>query len=187
MFRFLLWRGITDIKAIFKEGEPQGSVDHYKERLDRVNSSAQWFFDNPESGLSDQLNQSERMSDFVFDAARSGNTGDSFPIPSSLVRPLQAAFCLHYNNNNMFLIGRADHEAYSVQEKYVEDVVSVLKKDYPGCAARALLVLGKAYGRSSIPLLSVASIATFWKLADSVFYKRQTNLVSSIPACHCLY
>lgn len=177
MFRFILWRGIEDNRALFTNSEPKYSLEAFREALDKANETARWFLNNPTTQLSEGWHRCEQITNAVYLTAQPVPGEGRFSFPKTLVPELEAVFRQHYNQENMLLIGGSDLEAYRVQDEYAQNVVSILSKEHPAYAVHALVILGKVYGRTSIPLLGVASVSLLWNLVKCDFYKDQLSLV----------
>lgn len=100
--------------------------------------------------------------------------------PSEIMQKLDEIFQNHYHPGNYHLIGRADEESYDVQERYANEVSELMASIRNEYGARALARLGKAYGCSSIPLLSKSSVKALWELCNSSYYKQQLSMVSFV-------
>ena len=114
---------------------------------------------------------------FVFPSPPSSYKG----IKPSTWEELDEIFIKHYRDC-WLSIGQADDDAYEIQDRYMCDVADVLGLECKYFGSRAIVLLGKVYGRTAVPLLTKGSIEAMWKVCSSSFYKRQLFLVSSLLA-----
>ena len=180
MFQYLILRGISDILRIFNHLEEVDSADILQQNIDNANAQAKLIWDDLEVPFSMRLVRCQLILNPVVNQVAKRRAEEHVAVPASVAEHLDDIFHRHYNRSNFSLIGCADSSAYEVQEKYAREIVSQLRKIDLGCAARATVVLGKVYGSTAIPLLSISSVSALWDLANSTFYKKQLSLVSSV-------
>jgi hypothetical protein len=97
--------------------------------------------------------------------------------PSSITGKLDELFRNHYGPDELLMIGQATEEAYHVQDLYARELSTMLGTIRDSYASRAITSLGKMYGKTSIPLLSIASVSWLWEVCQSCYYKRQLSMV----------
>jgi hypothetical protein len=182
MFKSLLMAGVMDILVIFNDARSISSTEARK-LIESVNEQAGVVWRRRGSG-----GVTARLSycrNFTSDAVRTVIASNSKDfrhetVPGSICERLDDVFAKHYGGpGGHLLIGRADDEAYAAQESYAVEVMNLLSSENDAWKARAAVRIGKVYGYTSLPLLSVSSIDGMWKACTSTFYKKQLSLVSS--------
>jgi hypothetical protein len=180
MFQYLILRGISDILRIFNYLEEVDSVGTLQQDINDANAQAKLIWDDLEVPFSMRLVRCQLILGPVVSQVAKKEAETHVAVPASVAECLDDIFHRHYNKGNFSLIGCADNSAYGVQENYAGEIVSQLRKISPECATRATVVLGKVYGSTGIPLLSISSVSALWDLANSAFYKKQLSLVSPV-------
>lgn len=180
MFKSLLTRGIEDILIIFNDA-PAPQATEVQENLDEANAIAAPLWNDDSKPLSARQTECRRILDPVIFAALAFKSGRFYSVPVAMSEDLNKVFRKHYTSDKFLLIGRNTEEAYNAQDAYAREVGRLLGTTKRRLQSRAIVRLGKAYGRTSIPLLSMASVSALWQISKSSFYKRQLSLVS--PVC----
>ena len=175
-----MFRGVHDIMRIFNDLEGVDCVDTLQQHIDSANAQAKPIWDDLEAPFSMRLARCQLILDPVVNQIAEAGSWRRSAVPASIGDRLDQIFHRHYNQDNLSLIGCADSSAYEVQDGYARDVVSLLRATNTGYAARAMVVLGKVYGSTAIPLLSISSVSALWNLVNSAFYKKQLSLVSLV-------
>jgi hypothetical protein len=187
MFLYLLYRAMEDVLIIFNSA-PAPSPQVIEDLLRKANVKARPLWSHLGTPFLTRQIQCREILDPV---VRMNLFGDGNPqaVPRSVTGELNTIFRKHYASGNsvhsagltaeVLLIGRTDDRAYEVQDNYAIDVAILLGTVDPKFESRALTRLGKVYGRGSLPLLCMSSVAAMWELCRSTFYKRQISLVSS--------
>lgn len=179
MFKHLLYRGIADIVCIFDGADPALSVESLQKRLRDANDELEGILCDPTKPFEVQLRECRGIINPVVRTAIPEASGFS-GIPREAVERLDEIFSRWYQAKGLLLIGGTCDESYRIQESYASDIVELLEQINGGYASRALALLGKLYGRTSMPLLCESSIAALWDTCRSSFYRRQLSLVSSV-------
>jgi hypothetical protein len=179
MFKHLINRGIGDIFVIFKKSTSD-SMPEVRASLARANKAAAPVWNDSQRSFGDRRAKCEAIWKPVSDGILSAPRNTAGAMPSKIVWYIDEIFNKYYHSENYHLIGRADEESYGVQEQYANEVsarLASIKNEY---GARALVCLGKAYGRSSIPLLSESSVGALWDLCCTSYYQKQLSVVSLV-------
>lgn len=181
MFKYLLIRSFrTGIFIFSDEGAPP--VDHCKRKVEEYNSAAELLWRSPAK----LFNRQQACEGLLSIAAPELKLADTLPpkenhkcFPASIEEELDKIFHQHYDTvDKYFLFGRADDEAYKVQDAYALAVASLL-----GCLddryeARVHLCLRATYGHGApLPLLSGSSITAMWEVCREQYYQSQISLV----------
>lgn len=175
MFKHLLFRGLQDVRYVFSAASAV-STDEIKALLKEANGKVRGVWEDENVCFWERWARCTQAVDQVVkynapDEAM-GFKGVPEELPDSLCRAFDEIYC----DENLLSIGRVDRHAYRAQEAYASQVEEMLG----GCRrfrSRAATCLGKAYGRSSMPLLCMASVAGLWRLCCNPFYKRILSLV----------
>lgn len=102
-------------------------------------------------------------------------------IPTSVLYKLDKTFHTFYGTSQtLLLIGQTHEEAYEVQDKYARTVARLLEEQDERFQSRAITFLRKVYGRNSMPLLTIGSVAGLWQICQLPFYRRVISLVRHI-------
>lgn len=184
MFKHLLYRGLYDIEHIFNSGRALLPKD-IRPLLDKANSSVEATWRDEDICFQIRLARCEEVVGPVVDLNRRERVGLFRPISRELPDMFSQAFKQLYNGDRLLLIGQADEQAYKVQGLYASKIENILEGESRRSHSRAITRLGKVYGRSSIPLLCMASVAGLWQLCCSPFYGRVLSLVG--PPCPPLW
>lgn len=180
MFKHLLYRGMEDILIIFNAG-PAVPPEEIRKDLCEANSRAEPVWNDKAKTLSARRARCKTILDPVVARNSLGEPGEFRPFPSKLAPKLDAVFSRHYKSHEpdrFLLIGKTEEDAYRVQEEYVHEVGLLLGSVRQSYRSRAITQLGKVYGRSSMPLLSISSVSALWLLCQTTYYKKQLSLVS---------
>lgn len=181
MFKYLLYWGITDIVCIFSSSKAVFSVDTLRRRLRDADRETGVIWTHPTKSFTTRLQECKEILEPLIHRAVKVSTFSG--IPSQVAEKLDGIFRRHYERSDFLLIGCTEYDSYSLQQKYSDEIVSLLEPIDQGYASRALALLGKAHGRTSIPLLCLSSVAALWEICKSSFYRRQLKLVSSPYPC----
>lgn len=154
-------------------------VPTIRERLDKANNKAGPIWNDYNKKISARYAECDPILSPVISRNLRGDSGEFNPIPDRLTGTLDKIFRKHYPPSRFLLMGQAHEEAYHVQDAYACDVAEVVGTLRSSYQSRALTVLGKAYGRASIPLLTLGSTSALWQICQHSFYKKQLSLVSS--------
>ena len=179
MFKHVVCRGIENILIIFNSADAAPGLE-MRRLMDEANDQAGPIWDDATQPFADRRAECDEIVRPVLEMNLSGGPGEFNPLPSSAVETLDKLFRKHYQRRNFLLIGQANGEAYRVQDLYAREVATALGLIRDSYGSRATSFLGKVYGRTSIPLLSMASVSAFWEICNSPYYKRQLSLVSSV-------
>ena len=178
MFKYLLYRGMEDILIIFNHSRAVRAEEIRADLLE-ANQKAELVWKDRTKTLSTRRAECIAILDPVLRRNLSAESGEFFPVPLQVASGLDQIFAKHYKPDSYLLIGKTDENAYTVQDLYADEVGILLGKVRRSYRSRAITRLGKAYGRSSIPLLSMASVSALWQICQSDYYKGQLLLVGS--------
>ena len=182
MFSYLLYRGLRDIWSIFNTA---GAISPAEilQRLEEANTEAVKVWSDEDRPFVTRLETCKTIIDPVANLILPSTSVTFNPIPEKVAGGLDTIFAKHYNPGNYLLIGRTEHEAQEAQRRYAQEVAILLGLEYKPYETRALFYLGRVYGCTSIPLLSLGSVLAMWDLCRSPFYRRQLSLVSIVSLC----
>jgi hypothetical protein len=173
----VLFRGIEDILVIFN-GAPASPVQAIRNLVDDANRKAEPIWKNNDLDFKSRLGECRAILDLAFTEDQRSKPGQHRPVPSAVAEILDRIFRKHYSSSDFLLIGRADEDSYRIQDAYAREVgrsIGLINSSYE---SRAITCLGKAYGKTSIPLLCMSSVSALWQVCQSSFYKKQLSLVS---------
>lgn len=182
MFKYLLLRGIEDILLIFNDSRA-APVAEMQSVLDQANNLAKPIWNDNNKSYAVRHAECKAILSPVFTVTRFGEPSGFNSVPQGCVGDLDKIFDFNYGPSNYLLIGQAAEDAYQVQEDYARQVGNALRPIRHSYETRAVVLLGKLYGSTSIPLLCSSSISALWKVCNLPYYKRQLSLVS--PTCQC--
>ena len=179
MFKYLLFRGIQDIRYIFSDHEVV-LPEEIKAQLTRANDCVRQIWEDEDAGFQEKMVGCASLVSRVIERNAPQDMEEFVGVPTELLGSLARIFRKTYRSEKLLLIGRSDTHAYEVQEQYASKVAEQLKGSRR-LHSRAITRLGKAYGLTSMPLLCIASVAGLWQLCCSPFYQRVLSLVC--PPC----
>ena len=179
MFMFLLFRGIQDILVIFNSS-PAAPVPEVRDLLNEANAEAAVVWNDEDLPFPARWVACTEILQGVVKQNETFTAGNFEGVPEATVERLSKIFRRHYPQEKFLLMGCADEEAYEVQEGYAREVARLLGTKSKSFESRATTRLGKAYGRTALPLLCMSSVSALWKVCQSPFYKSQISLVSSV-------
>ena len=179
MFKHVVCRGIENILIIFNSSDATPGLEMRK-LMDEANNRAGPVWNDATRTFATRRAECDKILLPVLEMNLSGRPGVFNPLPLSAVETLDTLFRKHYNCHQFLLIGQANENAYRVQDLYAREVATALGSIRDSYGSRATSFLGKVYGRTSIPLLSMASVSAFWEICKSPYYKRQLSLVSTV-------
>ena len=183
MFRHVLFRGITDMANILKS-HPALPVATARELISQANDKTEPIWNDQGKPFVTRLAECAAILRPVVRRNVPKEPGNFISLPQEVVQSLDEVFRKHYKTDEGFLlIGRADEDAYRIQDLYARDVGSALGLIRSSYESRAITQLGKVYGSTSIPLLCDSSVSALWEVCRSSFYKNQLFLVSSMCLC----
>jgi hypothetical protein len=179
MFKHVVCRGIENILIIFNSANAAPGLE-MRELMDEANNRAGPIWNDTTRTFAARRAECDNILRPVLAMNLLGGPGAFNPLPSSAVNTLDMLFRKHYERHRFLLIGQANENAYCVQDLYAREVATALGSIRDSYGSRVTSFLGKVYGRTSIPLLSMASVSAFWEICKSPYYKRQLSLVSSV-------
>ena len=179
MFKYLLFRGIQDIRYVFSNHDAV-SPEEIKAQLERANECVCHIWEDEEATFREKMAECASVVSRVIERNAPQDMEEFVGVPAELLESLARIFRETYRGENLLLVGRSDTRAYEVQEQYASEVAEQLQWSRP-LHSRAITRLGKAYGLTSMPLLCIASVAGLWQLCCSPFYQRVLSLVC--PPC----
>ena len=174
MFKYILLRGVDDIRFIFSTSEAPPVAD-VRRQIRTANEDAEVVWQTPGRMRVDRMVECKAILSPALGAVPSSLDGAK--IPESLASRLDRIFAASYAGG-WAMIGRAEDEAYANQSRYAAEVEKVISSDRKNIKSRVIMRLGKAYGHTAIPLLSASSVSAVWDACRSDFYRRQLALVS---------
>ena len=183
MFKYALIRGINDIRFMFNNSEGP-SLRYTRREIERANGVAEPVWLNRQKRRTARMADCRQILAPVLDRMPSHSIHPK--IPDCLLKKLNAIFEQNYGGGEQYLLmGRAEDDAYAAQANYVDAVLRKLSSYHQFTKARVLTCIGKAYGLTSVPILSTASVSALWQACKSEFYKRQLAMVSQtcLHAC----
>jgi hypothetical protein len=185
MFLYLLHKAIEDILIIFNDADAPSPADA-EQALQMANEKAEPLWKNEETPFPERQAQCQEILRPILELYMKEKPGEFHPVSDLVANGLNQIFKKHYNTPGKFLlIGRTDDQAYQVQDGYAREVAAFLGRNLGGPReARTIIMLRKAYGRGTLPLLCMSSASALWELCQSSFYRRQLFLVSS-PGSSC--
>jgi len=184
MFKYMLYRAIRTGITVFKDGEAP-RLEQCKREIAGYNGKASLLWKSSRS-FSDRRRTCEYLLGMVVPSMRHVevrvDNSDLQRFPAALEKELNSIFHRHYSTREKYLLfGRADDEAYKVQDGYAVSVAELLQNVDVRYASRAHLCLRKIYGRGApLPLLCSSSIEAMWEVCKDQYYKTQISLVSKM-------
>ena len=172
-----------DLLIIFNDSEavPPGEI---LADLHRANLAARSIWNDRKKSLTVRWTECDRILGPVIGRNLTAKRMGFVPIPLAASRGLDEVFLKHYGTpDGHMLIGKAQEASYDVQDLYALEVGKLLGSFQQKYRSRAITQLGKAYGRSSMPLLSISSVAALWKMCKSKYYRDQLSLVGLTYPC----
>lgn len=179
MFAHVIRRGLYDMAAIFSSGNPPPG-EEIRHQLDAVNVIAKKVWGDRGKSLSGRMYQCQRFLAPVIEFVHPVRSATYDGVPMEITGELDGLFTRHYKPEHYLLIGCADDRAYEIQDRYAQDVADLLGLMDKPYQSRGLVFLGRVYGCTAIPLLSMSSVSAMWGVCCSSFYKRQLSLVSMV-------
>lgn len=181
MFKYLLLRGLQDIFLIFNDSEVKDPPHHREALLKMVNSRAAVIWKNLDISFVDRVRECKLATDPAVSLETRINGTQIVLISEPIHEELNRIFRAVYNKREkIILIGQTNDEAYQLQDDYACQIVELLMPIGEAFASRAIARLRVAYGRNSIPLLSMSSVAELWNLCCSIYYRDIIFFVSSL-------
>lgn len=178
MFKHLVFAGLVEIMRIFSDVEaaPPSVV---RANLEVANKKAAPVWNDENIPFVERVERCREILDPIIEMNRvDRGEGLFLGIPASVLYKLDKAFRIFYGTpQTLLLIGQTHEEAYEVQDKYARTVARLLEEEDERFQSRAITSLRKAYGRNSMPLLTVGSAAGLWKICQLPFYRRVISLV----------
>jgi hypothetical protein len=186
MFLYLLYGAMEHVLIIFNDAVAM-PVEQIERLLNEANAKARPLWRNETTPFLTRQTQCKELLDPVV-GLNLRAIGVCQRVPESITDELDRIFRKYYGSSNnpqsrgsaenLLLIGRTDDQAYQVQDEYARDIANILGTVDKTHESRAITQLRSVYGRGSLPLLCLSSVAGMWTLCQSSFYKRQTSLVS---------
>jgi hypothetical protein len=176
MFKYVLIRGINDIRFMFSSKKGP-SLREMRKDIEDANEDAKPLWQSRQKTRVARMAECRQKLAPVLSKMPSQAIHPK--IPGCVLGRLNAIFQDNYGAGDRFLlIGRAEDDAYDAQANYVDAVLRHLSSYHQFIKARVLSCIGKCYGLTSIPILSIASVNAIWKACRSEFYRRQLAMVS---------
>jgi hypothetical protein len=185
MFKYLVFKGFTDILKIFNDAQAEDPAV-VKVLLRKANEKAAPVWNDQTTPFAVRAEQCRAILSPVLMLNDIGGEKVKFlRIDPSIAARLDRIFKKYYGEDDkLLLIGRTHEEAYEVQDKYARRVAQYLGETNQRFESRAITCLGKMYGRNSVPLLTIGSVWGLWRICQSSFHRKVVSLVSEFcPAC----
>ena len=176
MFKYVLIRGVNDIRFMFNN-EKGPSLWVTRREIEEANAVAEPVWRDRQRARTTRMANCRRILSPVLMKVASHPVDPI--IPKCVLRRLDATFEQSYGGGDKpLLIGRAEEDAYVAQASYTDSIVLGLSSYHQYTKTRVLTCIGKAFGFTSIPILSVAFVDAMWGACKSKFYRRQLEMVS---------
>jgi hypothetical protein len=176
MFKHVLCRGVEDILLVFNHAEAT-PAPVMQRLMDKANSQAGLIWKDKTKPFTARRAECDDIVLPVIQLNFKVKPGNYNPLPPSAAETLDMLFRKYYGSDELLMIGQATEEAYRVQDLYAREVATALGSIRESYGSRAISSLGKVYGRTSIPLLCIASVSGLWDACQSSYYKRQLSMV----------